>query len=99
VSTLFEMDDFQETRTEWRLVPDWHLCGMCGTKTNWNQGGTNVGGAICDGCAQLDRCEDRGDRHVSHWGISHRPEEHDELLAAQTHRRASYLSRLKGRAA
>lgn len=92
MSTLFDLDDFEETKTEWKIIPDWHLCGLCGVKTNWNQGGTTVGGGICDGCAYIDRCDVRDDWHVSHWGLGHRPEDHDKLVAAQARRRAKHLS-------
>ncbi len=91
MSALFELDDFQETRTAWRIVPDWHLCGLCGGKTQWNQGGTTVGGGICDDCADIDRCDERGDRHVSHWGTSHPAGDHDRLVSAQQARRARFL--------
>lgn len=94
MSTLFDLDDFEETKTQWKIIPDWHLCGLCGVKTNWNQGGTTVGGGICDDCAAIDRCDDRGDRHVSHWGESHPAGKHDELVAAQARRRAAFLSRV-----
>lgn len=96
MTTLFELEDFSETRTEWRLVPDWDLCGLCGVRTTWNQGGTTTAGAVCDGCAQVDRCrlvEGEPSRWVSHWGMSHRLEDHDELIAAQARRRGMYLMR------
>lgn len=92
MSTLFELDDFTETRTEWQIISDWHLCGLCGIKTNWNQGGTTVGGGICDDCATIDRCDETENRHVSHWGIPHTLIRHAELVVAQSRRRARFLS-------
>lgn len=94
MSALFNLDDFEETKTEWRIVTDWHLCGLCGGKTHWNQGGTTVGGGICDDCATIDRCDIRGDRHVSHWGIAHSEAGHSQLVAAQARRRAAFLARV-----
>lgn len=93
MSTLFDLDDFEETRVGWTLVPNWERCGLCGAKCTWNQGGTSTAGAVCDPCALIDRCEERGGRHVSHWGESHPSSEHDRLIAAQQRRRAAYLSR------
>jgi len=88
MSVLFELDDFTETTVQWRLVPDWHLCGLCGAKANFNQGGTVTAGAVCDACAQIDRCDER---HVSHWGIRHSEDDHDRLVVEQSKRRARFL--------
>ena len=76
-------------------------CRDCGRKAEYNQGGSDHVGIfmVCDDCASLDRCltreHDRGPEwHVSHWGESHRADEHDRLLAAQSKRRQSYLAKL-----
>lgn len=146
MSLLFELDDFEETRTEWVILGDWGRCGLCGATSKLNQGGTLTGN-VCDDCAQIDSCrlvectpvaERRPDRmqkdrdkcahcacgwwanaeywhddgewrqhtpeevadmlaehaqprHVSHWGETHPPGEHDRLVAAQAKRRAAYL--------
>lgn len=94
MSTLFDLDDFTETRTEWRVVGQWGLCGLCGAKSNYNQGSTFTG-CVCDACAKIDRCDRRNDAgdHVSHWGIPHTETEHDELVRNQARRRAAYLAR------
>jgi hypothetical protein len=76
------------------------LCRDCGRKAGYNQGGSDHVGIfmVCDDCASLDRCTTRqhnrgADWHVSHWGDSHRADEHDELVRAQAKRRARYLSK------
>lgn len=151
MTLLFDLDDFEETRTEW--VPlgwnDGMLCGLCGRKTTMNQGGSDVG-PVCDACAAIDRCRlrcctpvverrpsmfghereesahcddcgwflllerwtDDGElkqytpeeltdllaqhaepRHVTHWGMTHPPAQHDALVKAQAKRRAAYLAK------
>ncbi|MFF2631984.1 hypothetical protein ACFVR6_03785 [Microbacterium sp. NPDC058021] len=112
-TALFELEDFEETRTEWepiycrwdqpqlvRLVNADVICRDCGRKAGYNQGGADRTGSfmVCDDCASLDRCltrqHDRGPGwHVSHWGESHRADEHDALVAKQAKRRAAYLAR------
>lgn len=160
---LFEVDDFEETRTDWvpiykifgdlaSMIRD-DLCRDCGAKSGYNQGGAGgpIHGSymICDDCAGLDSCQlvccepvaerrpnreggeesahcacgwwlgsqywaDEGGwvdytpeqvadsiaahaepRHVSHWGISHHPDQHDRLIAAQQKRRAAYLRKAR----
>jgi hypothetical protein len=72
-------------------------CRDCGTRApSTQQGSADAIGiyAICDDCAQLDNCRtsNRGSEwHVSHWGDSHRTDEHDELVAARDKRRANFL--------
>lgn len=55
---LFDLDDFDETRTVWVMVGDWGRCGFCGVKCSFNQGGSKTG-AVCDECAQIDHCQIR----------------------------------------
>lgn len=90
--TLFDTDELDHASTEWQLVPDWDRCGLCGIKCSWNQGGTSTAGAVCDECANIDRCQDVDGRHVTHWGHSHTPDDHQALLNAQTRRRTRYLT-------
>lgn len=97
VGALFELEDFTETRQAWQIVPDWELCGLCGGKTSFNQGGTSTGGAVCDPCATLDGCRLRDDgdpRHVSRWGMRHAVEDHDRLMLEQARRRARHLAKI-----
>lgn len=70
-TTLFDLDDFEETRVEWTPIykvygdlasmiqPD--LCRDCGAKSGYNQGGAgNPRGTsfmICDECARIDGCQ------------------------------------------
>lgn len=93
MSTLFELEDFTETRSDWQIVGDWGLCGLCGVKTSFNQGGTTTG-AVCDSCAKVDRCGQRFDglEHVSHWGVRHTAAEHEHLVLDQARRRARFLA-------
>lgn len=93
MSTLFELDDFTETRTEWQPIGQWGLCGLCGSKGGLNQGSSTTG-QVCDPCAKIDRCDRRDGegRHVSHWGEAHEASEHDALLAQQAKRRARFLA-------
>lgn len=48
--TLFDLD-----APEWVIIGTWGVCGLCGTKCAYNQGGTRTG-AVCDDCAQIDLC-------------------------------------------
>jgi hypothetical protein len=90
MSALFELEEF--TETVWQVVGQWGLCGLCGAKSNYNQGST-LTGCVCDACATIDRCDRRTDSgdHVSHWGIPHTVDEHDGQVRGQARRRARYL--------
>lgn len=71
-TALFDLDDFEETRTEWvpivirfdeqplvrKLKAFDIICRDCGCKTAYSQGGADRDGhyAVCDDCAQLDNC-------------------------------------------
>jgi hypothetical protein len=79
-STLFDLDDFEETRPEWVLVGEWGRCGLCGTKCSYNQGGTRTG-AVCDGCAQVDLCTIRPHDPV----IERRPSSLNSALVEVAH--------------
>lgn len=58
-TALFDLDDFEETRTEWVVLSSqWERCGLCGTRCGYNQGGTDTG-PVCDACAVIDRCRVR----------------------------------------
>ncbi|UGS27598.1 hypothetical protein K8F61_05260 [Microbacterium resistens] len=94
-------DDSKITKDEWRRFLSSARCRDCGRSCAMNQGGAAGGKAfrVCDECAQLDHCttrkHDRGPEwHVSHWGESHRSDEHDQLIAAQQKRRAAYLRKV-----
>lgn len=57
--SLFELEDYEETRTEWVILGDWDRCGLCGTRVRgMNQGGS-LTGVVCDDCAQIDSCRIR----------------------------------------
>lgn len=87
---LFDLDDFEETRTEWvpvykrwdmdplvRAVED-ERCRDCGRKAGYNQGGSDRTGIymVCDDCASLDRCTTRQHDRGSDWHVSHWGESH-----------------------
>jgi hypothetical protein len=149
MSDLLDLLDDWTDAPEWVILGDWGLCGLCGTKCSFNQGGSRTG-AVCDACALIDSCRlvccepvaerrkahigvdqfecahcdcgwwqfetywhDEGEyrlytpeevtdmlaehaipRHVSHWGMSHPPEKHDDLVKAQAKRRAAYWARV-----
>lgn len=103
-SVLYDGDGSKVTPAQWKAYLDGARCRDCGRKCEMNQGGA-IGGRsfrVCDACASLDACltrqHDRGPEwHVSHWGDSHRADEHDALVAAQAKRRAAYLRRAAAR--
>lgn len=78
-------------------------CRDCGTdKTSGTSGSRRSIGSfdLCEACTDLDRCLTRehsrgAEWHVSRWGSAHRADEHDELVAAQSKRRAAYLRKVK----
>ena len=90
MSALFELEEV--TETEWQIVGTWGRCGLCGAKCSYDRGSTTTG-AVCDDCAKIDRCGQRldGAAHVSHWGVRHVAEDHDDLVRGQARRRARYL--------
>lgn len=100
-SVLYDGDGSKVTKEQWKAYLDGARCRDCGRKCEMNQGGA-VGGRsfrVCNDCASLDACltreHDRGPEwHVSHWGDSHRADEHDALVVAQAKRRAAYLRRV-----
>lgn len=62
-TTLFELDDFTETRTEWEpIYGRGMVCRDCGTKRVSGTGGGTPGLGqyeVCDECAAIDECRIR----------------------------------------
>lgn len=95
-------DDSKITKAQWASFLKAARCRDCGRSCAMNQGGARDGRSfrVCDDCASLDGCltreHDRGPEwHVSHWGESHRADEHDRLALAQEKRRATYLRKAR----